>query len=99
MRPRGYVALNAAADMAGVERRAYRQKFKAAHEDKGGILWTFSKNPSAPNAKLWTTIEVLREVDPEAFGDVTQLDIIELREMILEDRKRIARVERKVNIK
>lgn len=96
MRPRGYLAVNAAADMAGVDRRSYREKLKAAHEKTGGILVVFAKNPNAQNAKLWTTLAALREADPETFGEVTQMDIMELREMILEDRKRIARIEKKV---
>ena len=99
MRPRGYLAVNAAADMAGVDRRAYREKLRAAHEKTGGVLVVFAKNPKAPNAKLWTTIEALRKADPETFGEVTQLDIFELREMILEDRNRLARLERKVGVK
>jgi hypothetical protein len=99
VRPRGYVSVNAAADAAGIERRAYRAKLQAEHEKQGGILWTFSKNPDAPNAKFWTTIAVLKVIDPEAFGEVTQLDILELREMVLEDRQRLTRIEKKVNIK
>jgi hypothetical protein len=96
MRPRGFVAVNAAADMAGKDRRWFREELQALHEQHGGVI--FKKSP-APNAKQWTTWRALQKYMREEFGDVTQLDVLELREMILEDRKRLIRVEKKVNAK
>jgi hypothetical protein len=101
MRPRGFVAVNSAADMAGKDRRVFRDELWTVHAElikagKPGAIFTRSK---ARNAKLWTTWRVLQEHLNEEFGDVTALDVLELREMIVEDRKRLARIEKKVNIK
>lgn len=96
MRPRGFIAVSAAADMAGKDRRVFRAELQAAHDQHGGVIFRRSE---APNAKLWTTWRALQRYMREEFGDVTALDVLELREMILEDRKRLARVEKKVNIK
>lgn len=96
MRPRGLVTVNAAAEMAGKDRREFRAELRALHEQHGGII--FVKSPK-PNAKLWTSWKALQKFMREEFGDVTALDVLELREMILEDRKRLTRIEKKVNIK
>jgi hypothetical protein len=97
MRPRGFVAVNSAADMAGKDRRVFRRELRDIH-DPPRLNAIFTRS-SKPNAKLWTTWKVLTEHMREEFGDVTALDVLELREMILEDRKRLTRVEKKVNIK
>ena len=96
MRPRGYLAVNAAADIAGRDRRDFRDELWKLHEEHGSVVFRFSE---APNAKLWTTIHALKKYIPEVFGEVTQLDVLELREMIVEDRRRLARLEKKVNTK
>jgi hypothetical protein len=96
MRPRGFLAVNAAADMAGRDRRAFRLELQALHEKHGKVIYRYSP---APNAKLWTTIDALKEWIPEAFGDVTALDILELREMVVDQGRRLTRIEKKVNTK
>lgn len=82
--------------MAGKDRRWFRTELQALHEEHGGVIFTRSHKP---NAKQWTTWKALQTYMREEFGDVTALDVLELREMILEDRKRIARLEKKVSTK
>lgn len=89
--------MNAAADMAGKDRRVFREELRALNDPpRLKAIFTRSK---APNAKLWTTWKVLQEHMKEEFGDVTALDVLELREMIVEVQKRVTRVEKKVNTK
>lgn len=96
MKRRRYLTANDAADAFGMERREFRERLHELHEEHGGVIF---RKSDARNAKLWTTREVLRKHFPEAFGEITQLDIIELLELLHESRKRIARLEKKVNTK
>lgn len=93
---RRIIGVNEAAAFFGLEIREFRDRLWELHEEHGGIIF---KKSEARNAKLWTTKEALRKHFPEAFGEITSLDIIELVEMNQELRRRLERVEKKVGAK
>lgn len=90
------IGVNEAAQVFGLEVREFRERLWELHEEHGGVI--FRSSP-ARNAKLWTTREALRKHFPEAFGEITQLDMLELVEQLQETRRRLHRLEKKVGAK
>jgi hypothetical protein len=91
-RDEGYVGISQAARLAGMPTWLMRRRLKSLHRRHGQVLFRFT---DGKNSKLWTTPQALRRVMPERFDEVSELDLIELRTLLLEAQHRIAREERK----
>lgn len=89
----GYIRIAKAARLAGMKPRRMRSRLRALQRKHGGVLFRFG---DAPNSPLLTTVVALRRLMPERFDEVSELDLIELRSMLLEAQQRIGRLERKV---
>lgn len=91
----GYIGIREATRLAGLNRKTVLRKLRRVHR-RTPVLFKFSE---APNAKLWTTPDAMRLAFPERFGEMPQLDVLELRQMVMELEQRTAALERKVSAK
>lgn len=88
----GYISIAHAGKLAGIPAWVMRRRLKTLHRRHGQVLFRFT---DGKNSKLWTTPQALRRVMPERFEEVSELDLIELRTLLLEAQHRIYREERR----
>jgi hypothetical protein len=88
----GELSLHDAAKLFGKNPWTFRRELQTLHEQHGNVLWRYSE---APNAKQWTSLAALRRVLPGMFDiEVSPLTVLELRQEVIEQGRRLARVER-----
>lgn len=92
----GELSVGDAAELFGRPAWAFRRELQALHDKHGDVLWKYSEKP---NAKLWTSLAALRRVLPGLFEiEISPLDVLELRQMVVEHGKRITRLERRQRV-
>lgn len=88
----GYISIADAAKAAGLDRRAMRKLLKQKHKRHGGVLFRLGEGR---NSKFWTTPAALQKIMPERFAEVTELDLLELRQLSTKVERRLALLERR----
>jgi hypothetical protein len=89
----GYISIADAAKAAGLTPRAMRKLLKRKHKHLGGVLFRLGEGR---NSKFWTTPGALQRIMPERFGTVTELDLLELRQLSTSVERRLSLLERRV---